>query len=422
MLPATLLNRLRIVSRNRLVRASLALILAQVVAGLVGIAFWAVVSRNFAAGQVGEATTLVAVASAVTLLLTAGLAPALMLVVARAAKSSEAAALAWLAVGASTALGALAGGVTGILLSRMVPNLDFLGQGTTPLVLAAITGASATGIVADAVATSLKRAWLVAVRALAFSVSKVLLLIVFLGAGLTPVQSVGISWALCSVTTGVIAVGWASGWVAPGNILSAGRLLKTGMSHHHASALGSGLPPLVIPVMVTAVLGTAVSAQFSIAWMIATVFFMVSPAVAAATLAQGAADGTDLPRQLRHAAILTLVLIAPPVVICATMGPAILGLFGEGYAAAVPLLVLLALSAFPDAITNLAVAAERVKGRLGRATAINVSIGVVTVASTWLLLPHWGLVAPGIGWLAGQMAGTAIVASYALRVKVTAAR
>lgn len=415
-------TRLSQIRRDRIVRSSITLMLAQGIAGLVGIVFWAMVSRNYAPSEVGQATTLIAVASAMTLLMTAGLAPALMLTVARAAKSSEASALAWVAASMSGALGALAGGLAGVVLSRVDGNLDFLGDGLTPAILAAITGASATGIVADAVATSLGRTWLVAVRALLFSTTKVVLLLILLESGMTPVESVGISWAVCGLTTSVLSAGWATGWTAPRNWADAVQTLRKGMSHHHASALGSGLPPLLIPVMVTGALGTTVSAQFSIAWMIAAVFFMISPAIAAATLAQGASHSEGLPHQLRIASALTMTLISVPVLLCVTMGGVLLNFFGAGYSVAAPLLALLAISAIPDAITNLAVTAERVRGRLRRATIINGAIGVVTVGSVWFLLPGLGLLAPGVGWLMGQVAGSVVVAGYVINARRAAIR
>jgi O-antigen/teichoic acid export membrane protein len=407
---------------GQLIRASAALILAQVVSAAVGILFWGLLSRNYPSDDVGQATTLIATASAITLLMTAGLAPALMLVIPRVTSPGDSATVGWLAAGVFGALGALGGAIVGVALPVLTPNFAFMGSGWTPLILAAITGASATGIVADAVATALKRTWLVAVRALAFSVSKVVLLAILLALGLPPLSAVGASWALCAVVTGVAVLGWGTAWTAPRRWRFAGQTLSRGISHHHTAGLGSGLPPFLLPIMVTGALGASVSAQFSIAWMIASAFFMVSPAVAAAALAHGAADSHDLRGQLRRASTLTALLITPPIAICLLAGATLLGVFGDGYRVAAPLLALLAVSAIPDAVTNLAVTLERIRGNLRRATTINVAVGGVAIAGVWILLPVAGLIAPGIGWLAGQMAGCALACAYFLLDKRSVAR
>ena len=91
-------------------------------------------------------------------------------------------------------------------------------------------------------------------------------------------------------------------------------------------------------------------------------------------------------------------------------GPVVLGLFGPQYAAAgYPLLVLLVISAVPDAVTNVGVAQWRVQGRTGRVAALNIGMATVTLAGTWLLAPTLGVVAPGWAWLTAQTLGTVVV-------------
>lgn len=414
---STVSVRVRALTRSPLARASVALMAAQGISGVIGIVFWGLISRSYPAEDVGQATTLIAVTGALSLLMTAGLAPAILLAVPRATGEKEAAAISWIAAAGAAVLGLVAGLAAAYLLPLLSPNLEFLAAGSLPWVLAGVSAAVASSAVVDPAATAVKRTWLVALRALLFSASKIVLLVVLLRAGFTPPVAVGISWALCAAVTSVFILGWTHSWVRPDRWAAAFASLRKGLSHHHASAVSGGLPPLIIPLMVTGVLGAAVSAQFSMAWMLAAVFFMVSPAVAAVSLAHGAADGTDLPKQMRHASGLIAALVALPMVAAIAFGSQIMGVFGPGYQVAAPLLALLALSVIPDAVTNLAVAAARVRGRLRVATSINIVIAAVTLALVWLLLPHFGLLAPGIGWCAGQAAGCLVILAYWQRIR-----
>jgi hypothetical protein len=69
------------------------------------------------------------------------------------------------------------------------------------------------------------------------------------------------------------------------------------------------------------------------------------------------------------------------------------------------LLILLAISAAPDAVSNVAVAVCRATNRLGYSAAINLGILGCTVMSAWYLMPRYGLLGVGIGWLAAQVLG-----------------
>jgi hypothetical protein len=100
------------------------------------------------------------------------------------------------------------------------------------------------------------------------------------------------------------------------------------------------------------------------------------------------------------------VMLAPAMVIMIVGGRVILGLFGAAYAAAgYGLLVLLAISALPDAVSNVAVAISRVTHRLAYSTALNLGILVVTLAGAWILMPRMGIAGVGVAWLGAQTLG-----------------
>jgi O-antigen/teichoic acid export membrane protein len=116
--------------------------------------------------------------------------------------------------------------------------------------------------------------------------------------------------------------------------------------------------------------------------------------------------GSALRAAIRKAFLVTALLLAPAMVVMVAGGKVILGIFGHTYVAAgYGLLILLAVSAVPDAVSNIAVAVCRATGRLGYSVAINIGILVATLTSAWLLMPRFGLLGVGAGWLGAQLLG-----------------
>jgi len=100
------------------------------------------------------------------------------------------------------------------------------------------------------------------------------------------------------------------------------------------------------------------------------------------------------------------VILAPAMIVMVAAGRFILGLFGAPYAAAgYALLVLLAISALPDAVSNVAVAVLRVTHRLGYSALLNLGILAVSVAGAWVLMPALGIAGVGVAWLGAQALG-----------------
>jgi len=174
----------------------------------------------------------------------------------------------------------------------------------------------------------------------------------------------------------------------------------------HLTSVGGAVTPLVLPVLVVIRLGATLNAYFYITWMLGLAFFMVSPSVATAVFAEGVRAGSDLGAVVARALRLIGLLLVPAITIMILGGRFILGLFGASYATAgYGLLVLLAISAIPDAVSNVAVSVFRVTRRLGYSIAINIGILVATLAAAWVLMPGLGIAGVGVAWLGAQTLG-----------------
>jgi hypothetical protein len=174
----------------------------------------------------------------------------------------------------------------------------------------------------------------------------------------------------------------------------------------HLTSVGGQMTPLVLPILVVLRLGARPNAYFYITWMIGSVFFMVSPAISQALFAESVRTRTSLSGAVAKAFRITAFLLLPTMLVMIAGGRLILGIFGHAYVSSgYGLLVLLAFSAMPDAVSNIAVAACRATGRLAYSAAINLGLLIVTATAAWCLMPSLGLFGIGLGWLGAQVLG-----------------
>src|SRR5438477_3291068 len=89
--------------------------------------------------------------------------------------------------------------------------------------------------------------------------------------------------------------------------------------------------------------------------------------------------------------------------------------FGPSYVRhGLALLVILTISAVPDAITNVYVAVLRVQHHLRQAALLNIAMAALTLLLAWVLLPVLGIAAAGWAWLAAQSLGSVAVGIHLL--------
>jgi O-antigen/teichoic acid export membrane protein len=183
----------------------------------------------------------------------------------------------------------------------------------------------------------------------------------------------------------------------------------------HLTSAGGVLVPLVLPILVVLRLGVTQNAYFYITEMMGAAFFMVSPSVAQAVFAEGVRAHSELRGVVAKALRVIGAMLVPAMAIMILWGKFILGLFGASYATAgYGLLVLLAISALPDAVSNVAVVVCRVSKRLGYSTALNLGILVMTLGGAWFLMPRMGITGVGVAWLGAQTIGAiACLPAYA---------
>jgi O-antigen/teichoic acid export membrane protein len=194
--------------------------------------------------------------------------------------------------------------------------------------------------------------------------------------------------------------------LAPGWLRGDLKEMAGSLVGQHFITITAMLAAYLLPVLVVARLDAAHASYFYATWMICAVFFMISPAVSTSLFADAVANPARAASSAVRAGWLVLALLAAPMALYLVGGGLLLRLFGPEYAAEGRwLIVLLTISAIPDAVTNIAVGVLRATRRIATAFWLNASMLVACLAASWVLLPEYGIAAVGIAWLAVQTAG-----------------
>ncbi len=411
---------LTVVKRDSLARNSVLIMASTVATSGLGYLFWMLAARELPPPVIGTATALITTGTVVSMVSNLGIGHLFIQRLPGAEPGAwsrivSGGLLLGCAATAATALAAVA------VLPGLAANFAFLGGAGAAAALLACAVALTASTLLDHVFVAHRASHGMLWRNLALAAGKVVALAGLTLAGLHSPAAVLLAWTVPSILVSGHTVRSMLPALGPGarlRVTGIGvewRPVRGALTGHHLINLCQAGPAALLPVLVTARLGTAENAHFYVAWMTASVLFMVSPAVASALYAERTNQGSaPLPR----AAAVCLVVIGGPALVLFLGGGWILGLFSASYAAGgETLLQVLVLAAIPDAITNLAVAHWRSQGLFRRCLRLNLLIAVTCLTLTWLWLPAAGIAGAGIAWLAGQGAGALVVAALAVRTR-----
>jgi O-antigen/teichoic acid export membrane protein len=419
---------------DSLVRNSLYLMASTVVTAGLGYIFWVLAAHKFTSQEVGISSAVISLCSTVALLTYLGSSALLIERLPAIEHSPE-----WttVLVRICVVTAAVTAAATAVAVPLLLSSQDYRSffSGALP-VLVAVVGAAAwtlVNLLSAAFIAARRAGRLLSIQTL-ISGAKILFVVPLAAAGAGAMGLVG-AWA----ASAVLGVGFGAAWLVPrmglgrrphlylrrrAAVAPDPRLRQHQRPRHrrvlappsaasvrhwlgqHLTSAGGVLIPLILPVLVVLRLGVTQNAYFYITEMIGAAFFMVSPSVAQAVFAEGVRAHSDLRGVVAKALRVIAALLAPPMVIMIVGGKFILGLFGAAYATAgYGLLVLLAISAVPDAVSNVAVVVCRVTQRLAYSTALNLGIMVITLAGAWVLMPPLGITGVGVAWLGAQTIG-----------------
>lgn len=387
-----------------------------IVNSALGAAFWLVAARSFSTRAVGLGAAVIAAMTLAATLANIGAGPTLVqtLPARRAGHDWSRSFNACMATALVSAV--LAAGVALVIMPLLSPGFLVVREVAYRSIFAAGVVFWAAAAMLDFAFVAERAAGKMLVRNAVGALLKLALLICLVALGARSSLGIVSTWTLS--TAGALALGAAV--LLPGlhrgyrpqvkGVAAEARRLVPPFVGHYFVTIGGIAPMYVLPLLVTARLSATANAYFYTTWMLCNVLFMVSPAVAAALFAEGSHPGESVHQKARWSAFLIAALLVVPMVVLLLGGRFILGLFGHGYALnSYGLLVLLAASAVPDAITNIYTSVLRVERRFHAATVLNIGMGLGALLLAWWLLPLIGVAGAGLAWLIAQIVGSIAV-------------
>jgi O-antigen/teichoic acid export membrane protein len=391
---------------------------ATLVTSLLGFLYWFVAARVASPSTIGYASALMSAATAAALLTGLGVSGFVVERLPGYERTGEWAPFLNHCIWGTALFSAVGAAVVGLVVDRRV--LAALGAPwVTPLLVVSAACISVLGILERAF-LSARRAELGVLLATVLAGSKVASLgalvlatadaVVMFGAwAVALVVTCGIGMYVVTPRTGHGHLGWPA-------IIRPARGDLVRVLGHHITSVGGIITPYILPLIVVSRLNAASNAYFYTSWMVGSAFFIISPAVSNSLFAEASRAGESLSNRTRRALRLLAFMLPLPILGGVLLGHVVLSFFGPAYAAhGYALLVILAVSAIPDAFTNVAVAVLRIEGRLRRSSLLNAAMGAVAIAGAWALLPVWGLVAAGVAWLVAQVLGSLAVVPVIVR-------
>jgi O-antigen/teichoic acid export membrane protein len=192
-------------------------------------------------------------------------------------------------------------------------------------------------------------------------------------------------------------------------------LVLTGAAANLVGTLVVGLMPLVV----TAHLGTAATAGYQLAWSAAYVLFLAPRYVAQAVLARSGTGPGGLDDVLRAALTGSLVLVGAATAVAVVVAGPVLDLVGSSYRHdTTALLRLMALASLPHCVLVLAGAWARAHQRPRWAVVVTSAEHLTVMLLALVLLPGNGVAALGWAWLLGEsVVAAAVLVVYRHRAR-----
>lgn len=180
------------------------------------------------------------------------------------------------------------------------------------------------------------------------------------------------------------------------------------------------IPFLVLPVIVTNLLGAEQNAYFYIAWMIATLISAIPNGIALSLFAEGSHFEDKLRETTLKSLKFTFMLLIPSVILLILVGKWLLLTFGQSYSInALHLLWVLAVSSLPLSITLIYSSILQVTNRIKELMVIWCFVATVMVVVSYLVIPTMGIMGIGYVWLGVHCIVTIYVVASSRRSLVT---
>jgi O-antigen/teichoic acid export membrane protein len=391
----------RSVVRDDLYRGSLVLLVNTACISAIGFVFWALAARHYTASAVGVFSGITSGVSLLAAIAALGLPNTMTRHIAGADDPLRLVATTVVAIGS---VGTVVCALTVLALGPHLPSsLGLRQHGWMLLLVSVLVAFTAASSALDSGLIALRSTQTVLVKNLLGSTIKLVALIL-----LTSLHSFGL---LVAYALGLVV----STCVEAARLLQKARRMRkkrSGLrqlkqylslaSGNYLATIFGILPQSLVPIEVILVRGTADTARFSVAFLVAGFLNFIPSTVAQVLFAEASRRGEPLGSQLRKAIRGVYALLLPSAAIVVAAAPFALRLFGSSYAlAATDCLRVLALSTLLTGGTYLVDALLIARDRVAAYIFINGVNAALVLGFVWVML-RGGLTGAAEGWALAQ--------------------
>lgn len=420
---ATRTSRMRgAVAGNRVMLGNSGALMGTTVStSLLGFVYWWIAAHQFTQSAVGLASAAISAMTLVGTIASLGVGTFLMGEIPLYEEGSVGG-LITTGLAAATLLGAAIGGVAILLMPALSSNLAPIGA--TPVAAGLFilgTALTSGAFVADQALLGMLRGSVQLWRNLLFGALKLALLpaatlVLTHASGMTIFATWAVGLALSFVALGVFVKRrtgrFTGGRLRPRFLRGMGRAI-TG---HQLLNLGQRAPVLALPILVAAVLSTAATGSFYIAWMIASFTYVIPSALTTVLYAIGAQRSHRLPHQLRLSLGISAVSSVLAMAILFVGAGLLLGIFGGKYAHdAGTTLQILGVAGLPLAVKNHFVAIVRINRKVVRTIPWMWLAGALEFTAAAIAAKWIGHDGPALGWCSVLMLESVVMTPTIVR-------
>jgi O-antigen/teichoic acid export membrane protein len=385
-----------------LYRTGYYLILGTGLTGVLGVVFWAVAARSYAATVVGVNAAALSAMTLISGVCSLGLSAVLVryLPVAGASARTIVKATYATTAGLSIVVG-IGAAATSAFWS---PSLSFLAEPAWIVGFAAATAATTVFTLQDSVLTGLRAAQWIPIENSLYATAKLVLLLALVGT--LPHSGPFIAWnaplLIAIVLVNFLIFGrLVRGLESPGTIDR--RSVVRMAAGNYGGNLFSLIGNLFLPILVTNVASPAEAAYFYVPWLISLSLELVALNVTTSLTVEAALEPAQLRVLTRRALRHSMSMVIPLSVFTAVAAPWLLLIFGSGYAdVGTPLLRVLILGMIPNVFVALGISVARIEHRGSILFVVPAVSCFLVLGISAGLLPRLGIVAVGVAWTATQ--------------------
>jgi len=365
-----------------------------------GAVFWWAAARLYTPDAVGIAAGSISAMTLLAALAMAGTATLLLRELPR--MRSERRALVGTTILVTTTIGTLLAVAYALVAPIINPALSVLASGPGAVALFAVGVVLAiVATLVDSVLLAFLRATLRLVRTVVFAGSKLLLLVpAALAFGAASQGSIYGIWALGTALSIALVALVHRGSLTP--VIKFGLVARYARpaSLHFVLSMALAFPSLLIPVLVALLGSPTQTAEFYVAWMLASVAFYPAVALTQSLFALAGRDPDELWGYARTTMAASFASGIIAVVVAVILGRPVLGLFGDAYESVAGALPIFVAVAIPQTIKDHYQTISRLHGKLGVAIAISVVGGGVECVAASAGFLAGGVMGLAVAWLA----------------------